>query len=281
MSRFHQKPIAHVKDVQIKVSDLRRSLTYYVDLLGFRVLNKSERQAVLTADGTEALITLVQPNDVTAERGRYTGLYHFAILLPSRADLAVFLRRLIETKTPFGASDHYVSEALYLNDPDGNGIEVYRDRADIDWEWQDDTVNMATVPLDVADVLMESDESWQGMPPGTILGHMHLHVSHLQAAEDFYTKGLGMDVVAYYPQAVFLSYGGYHHHLGINTWQGAGTPPPPAQHVGLLSYSIVFPDEAARAQVLHQLEEIGSPAYAIGSAYIVRDPSHNQVRLLV
>ncbi len=281
MSKFHQKPVTYIEEVNLKVKDLDISISFYKSIMGFQVLRKADRTAVLTSDGKRSLVTLEQPDDVISRRGRNSGLYHYAILLPSRAKLSVFLRHLIETKYPFGASDHYVSEALYLNDPDGNGIEVYRDRPDVEWTWNGKTVEMATEPLDARGILAESDAPWTGLPKDTIMGHMHLHVSNLKEAEDFYTKGLGFDVVAYYPQAAFLSFGGYHHHLGINTWQGVGAPPTPSNSVGLNWYTIVYPDKAAREKALHQLEQIGAPIRAEKDYYVTNDPSMNQIRLLV
>ncbi len=281
MSKFHQKPVAYIEEVNIKVSDLDESLFFYKNVMGFQVLRKTNRTAVLTTDGKRPLVTLEQPEDVTRSKGRFAGLYHYAILLPSREDLAVFLRHLIETRYPFGASDHYVSEALYLNDPDGNGIEVYRDRPDVEWTWKGKTVEMASEQLDARGILAESDAPWTGLPTDTIMGHVHLHVSHLKEAEDFYTKGLGFEVVAFYPQAAFLSFGGYHHHLGINTWQGVGAPPTPQNSVGLNWYTLVYPSASARKQVLQQLQQLGATVHAEKDYYVTHDPSGNQIRLLV
>lgn len=281
MANFHQKPTVYVGEVSIKVKNLDDSITFYENIIGLKVLEKSDRKAILTADGKTPLLKLEQPEDVIAKPQRTAGLYHFAILLPSRADLAVFLRHLIETRYPLGAADHYVSEALYLNDPDGNGIEVYRDRPADEWTWKNDLVDMATVQLDAQGILAESDAEWTGLPAGTIMGHIHLHVSDLKKAEEFYTKGLGFDVVSYYPQAVFLSSGGYHHHVGINTWQGAGAPTPPPNSVGLNWYTIVYPDDAAREGVIKRLQELGAPVKAEADYYLTSDQAGNQIRLIV
>lgn len=237
MDRFHQEPNIYVGEVNIKVKNLENSITFYQNIIGFQILEKSERKAVLNADGKTPLVTLEQPADVIPKQGRMSGLYHFAILLPSRADLGGFLRHIIQTGYPLGAADHYVSEALYLEDPDGNGIEVYRDRPSSEWTWKNDLVNMATEQLDAEGILASSVAEWDGLPPGTIMGHIHLHVGDLEKAKEFYTKGLGFDVVSYYPQAVFLSSGRYHHHVAINTWQGAGAPTPPKNSVGLKWYT--------------------------------------------
>ncbi|WHY78255.1 VOC family protein [Neobacillus sp. WH10] len=281
MENFHQKPSIYVGEVNIKVKNLDNAVTFYQNIIGFQVLERAESKAVLTTDGKTPLLTLEQPDDVIPKAGNMSGLYHFAILLPSRADLSVFLRHLIQTGYPLGAADHYVSEALYLNDPDGNGIEVYRDRPSSEWTWKNNLVEMATEQLDSEGILAESDAEWKGLPFGTVMGHIHLHVGDLQKAEEFYTKGLGFDVVSYYPQAAFLSTGGYHHHIAINTWQGVGAPTLPKNSVGLNWYTLVFPSEVARENVIKQLQQVGAPVKKEADYYVTSDPSGNQIRLVV
>jgi catechol 2,3-dioxygenase len=281
MEQFHQEPNIYVGEVNIKVKNLAYSVTFYQNIIGLQLLERSERKAVLTADGQTPLLTLEEPADVIPKQERLSGLYHFAILLPSRADLGDFLRHLILTGYPLGAADHYVSEALYLNDPDGNGIEVYRDRPSSDWAWKNGLVDMASEQLDAEGILAESDTEWKGLPSGTIMGHIHLHVGDLEKTKEFYTKGIGFEVVSYYPQAVFLSSGRYHHHVAINTWQGAGAPTPPKNSVGLNWYSIVFPNQEARKKVLEQLEQIGAPLRNEGNFYVTSDPAGNQIRLVI
>ncbi|MDR4945372.1 VOC family protein [Neobacillus cucumis] len=279
MDRFHQEPNIYVGEVNIKVKNLENSITFYQNIIGFQILEKSERKAVLNADGKTPLVTLEQPADVIPKQGRMSGLYHFAILLPSRADLGGFLRHIIQTGYPLGAADHYVSEALYLEDPDGNGIEVYRDRPSSEWTWKNDLVNMATEQLDAEGILASSVAEWDGLPPGTIMGHIHLHVGDLEKAKEFYTKGLGFDVVSYYPQAVFLSSGRYHHHVAINTWQGAGAPTPPKNSVGLKWYTLVFPSDGAREKVIQQLKLLGASISKEGNDYVTSDPAGNLIHL--
>jgi len=281
MDQFHQAPNIYVGEVNIKVKNLDYSLIFYQNIMGFQVLEKSEHKAVLTTDGIKPLLTLEQPKEVVAKTGRTSGLYHFAILLPSRADLAVFLRHMVQTGYPLGAADHYVSEALYLNDPDGNGIEVYRDRPSSEWKWNNGLVEMATEELDGNGIIAESEAEWSGLPAGTLMGHIHLHVSNLQKAEEFYTKGLGFEVVSYYPQAAFLSTGRYHHHIAINTWQGEGAATPPKNSVGLNWYTLVFPDTTAREKALSQLKQIGAPIMKEADYFITEDPSGNQIRLIL
>jgi catechol 2,3-dioxygenase len=279
MEGFHQSPNIYASQVNLKVKDLDNALTFYQDIIGFKVLEKTDRKAVLTTDGQTPLVTLEQPENVIAKEEHMSGLYHFAILLPSRADLSVFLRHFLGTGYPLGAADHYVSEALYITDPDGNGIEVYRDRPSNEWTWKNGLVDMATVELDGNGILSESDAEWTGLPSGTIMGHIHLHVGDLQKAEEFYTKGLGFTVVSYYPQAVFLSTGGYHHHIAINTWQGAGAQTPPENSVGLNWYTLVFPDKAERESAIERLNQLGASVEKEEDYYVTSDPSGNQIRL--
>ena len=156
MENFHQKPITFVGEVSINVMELDNAITFYQEIIGFQVLEQTERKAVLTTDGKTPLLTLEQPANVIPKEGRTSGLYHFALLLPTRADLSVFLRHLLQTGYRFGASDHYVSEALYISDPDGNGIEVYWDRPSSEWTWSNGEVAMATEPLDGESLLAES-----------------------------------------------------------------------------------------------------------------------------
>ncbi|MED4206346.1 VOC family protein [Neobacillus mesonae] len=281
MEHFHRKPTVFVGVVNIKVKNLDYSLNFYQNIIGLQVLEKSDRKAVLTTDGETPLLILEQPENVTAKEAGTSGLYHFAILLPTRADLSVFLRHLIQTGYPLGAADHYVSEALYLNDPDGNGIEVYRDRPSSEWTWNNGLVDMATEQLDAQGILGESDAEWRGLPAGTIMGHIHLHVGDLQKAEEFYTKGLGFNVVSYYPQAVFLSTGGYHHHIAINTWQGTGAKQPAENSVGLNWYTIVYPDVESREAVVKNLQQLGASVQAEADYVVTSDPSGNRIRLLV
>ncbi|MBT2727276.1 VOC family protein [Bacillus sp. ISL-75] len=281
MDKFHQAPNIYVGEVNIKVKNLDFAITFYQNIMGFQVLEKLDRKAVLTTDGKTPLLTLEQPKDVVAKTGRSSGLYHFAILLPSRADLSGFLRHMIQTGYPLGAADHYVSEALYLNDPDGNGIEVYRDRPSSEWRWNNGLVEMATEELDGNGIIAESDAEWSGLPAGTVMGHIHLHVSNLKKAEEFYTKGLGFEIVSYYPQAAFLSTGRYHHHIAINTWQGEGAATPPKNSVGLNWYTLVFPDEATRENVLKQLKQLGAQISEEADFFVTEDPSGNQIRLVL
>ncbi|MCK2001208.1 VOC family protein [[Brevibacterium] frigoritolerans] len=281
MEKFHQKPITFVGEVSINVLDLNKAILFYQEIIGLQVLKKTERQAVLTTDGKTPLLTLEQPADVIPKEGRTTGLYHFALLLPTRPDLSIFLRHLLQTKYPFGAADHEVSEALYITDPDGNGIEVYSDRPSADWRWADGEVAMGTDPLDGNDLLEESDGEWSKLPAGTLMGHIHLHVADLRKTEEFYMQGLGFSVVNRYGGALFTSTGGYHHHIGLNTWNGVGAPAPKENSVGLNWYTLVYADEEARSKVTEKLEGIGAVVTEKEGFFAVTDPSGNEIHLVV
>ena len=280
---FHQPPVTFVGQVNIKVENLERSLAFYEKIIGFKVYDKTDTSALLTADGKNVLLSIEQPSDVIPKKGRTTGLYHFALLLPDRKDLAKVLKHFLETGYPLqGASDHLVSEALYLADPDGNGIEIYTDRPATKWEWNKQHVVMATEALDAENLFAEGMEgTWNGLPEGTVMGHIHLHVAELDKTEEFYTKGLGFDVVSRYgPQALFISSGKYHHHIGLNTWNGVGAPKPPANSVGLESYTLVLPDEVSLKDTVARLEEIGAQVEDENGTFITTDPSGNQIKLV-
>lgn len=231
---------AHIGQVSLTVANLDRSIVFYRDVLGFRELSREASIASLGAGRT--LVELVEQPNAIAKPRRSAGLYHVAILVPSRAALGKSLRRLVDRNWPLtGASDHLVSEALYLDDPDGLGIEIYRDRPRDQWPRQDGQVLMATDPLDLQAVHDEpgADAPWNGLDPGTTIGHVHLHVPHLDTAEALYCGRIGFaPTLRGYPGALFVAAGGYHHHLGLNTWTGIGAPPPPEHAVGLRSFTI-------------------------------------------
>ncbi|WP_423407893.1 VOC family protein [Heyndrickxia sp. MSNUG] len=279
---FHKPPVTFVGQVNLKVQDLQRSLTFYKDVIGFKVYEQTEKSAKLTADGKTVLLSIEQPEDVIPKQGRTAGLYHFALLLPERADLGRVLKHLLQVGYPLqGASDHLVSEALYLADPDGNGIEIYTDRPASEWEWKDSSVVMATEAMDAESVLAEGmPGSWDGLPEGTVMGHIHLHVSELVKTEEFYTKGLGFEVVSRYgPQALFISTGKYHHHIGLNTWNGVGAPVPPANSVGLESYTLMLSNEESVKETVAQLEKIGAAVTDVNGSFVTSDPSGNRIIL--
>lgn len=283
MINFHQSPITYVSDVHLKVADLERSLAFYEHVIGFRVLNQSRELAVLTADGITPLVTIEQPPGVQPKKQRTTGLYHFAILLPSRQQLGSFLQHTMELHLRVGSADHAVSEAIYLDDPDHNGIEIYADRSPNEWTWQEDVLQMTVDPLQSADLLAQTQgKAWQGLPSGTKMGHIHLHVASIPEAERFYAQGLGLQVMLRYgSQAIFVASGGYHHHLGLNTWQGVGAPAPDSSQVGLKHFTLKLTDEHTRHQVIAQLAKIGADVQLVEGQFVVEDPSGNRIQLSV
>ncbi len=282
-------PAAHIGAVELTISDLERSVRFYQSHLGFVVHRREDRVAWLGAGGADLLV-LSQSETAPRVRGT-TGLYHFAILTPSRADLGRALRRLVETNTVLqGAADHGVSEALYLPDPDGNGIEVYRDRPRNQWPFvglpagalakEGDRLRMGADPLDLDALLAEpGGDNGAGLAPGTVIGHVHLHVSGLDEAERFYVGVLGFDLMQRYGSgALFVSAGGYHHHIGLNTWAGVGAPPPPAGAIGLKFFEVALPNAAAVAAVADRLASAGVSFDRNGEAVFTRDPSGNAVK---
>lgn len=280
---FHREPVTFVGQVDLKVQDLQRSLDFYKEVIGFKVLEQTESSATLTADGKTALLSIEQPNNVVQKQGRTTGLYHYALLLPKRSDLAKIVQHFLEIGMQFGSSDHLVSEALYLSDPDGNGIEIYIDRDPSEWNWENGEVDMAVDPLNFPDLLsVGKQQSWKGLPAGTVMGHIHLHVSELRKTEEFYTKGLGFEVVNRYGSgALFISDGKYHHHIGLNTWNGVGAPTPPPNSVGLESFTLVLSNEEKRNKLIGQLKSIGASVIQENGTYVTSDPSGNRIILKV
>lgn len=233
---------ARIGDVSLTVADLDRSIAFYTDVLGFQLMSRDRTTATLGAGGNAALVQLSERRGAIRRPRRSSGLYHFAILVPSRAALGRSLRRLAERRWPLsGASDHLVSEALYLDDPDGLGIEIYRDRPRHAWQHDGGEVVMATEPLDLTDVANEpgADGAWPGLEADTAIGHVHLHVPDLGRAEQLYCEGVGFTpMLRRYPGALFVAAGGYHHHLGLNVWAGLGAPPPPENAVGLSGFTV-------------------------------------------
>ncbi|QQK81352.1 VOC family protein [Salicibibacter cibi] len=281
---FHNKPTTFVEHVTIKVENLARSIQFYKEVIGFKVLEQTKTTAQLTADGKTSLVSIEQLKKALPKPSRSTGLYHFALLLPRRADLANIINYFIEKGVRVGSSDHWVSESLYLSDPDGNGIEIYADRDSSEWDWENGQVAMAVDPLNVPGILSEKKEGelWKGLPAGTVMGHIHLHVADLQKTKPFYTEGLGFDIVSKLgDQALFISSGNYHHHIGLNTWTGVGAPAPPDKSPGLKFFTINLPDEATRERVVANVEKIGAAVTKENGVFVTTDPSGNRIHLEV
>jgi len=263
--------------VSLTVTDLDRSRSFYERAIGLRASELDDGTLALGVAGERPLIELRGDSSAPRLNRRAPGLYHLAILVPTRLDLAFALARLAATRWPLdGASDHLVSEALYLSDPDGNGIEIYRDRPRADWPRSGDQLQMSTVALDLNDVLAElraASELQATAPSGTTIGHVHLQVANLGEAESFYHGVLGFDVmVRGYPGALFVSAGGYHHHIGLNTWHSAGAAAAPSGSVGLRSFAIDLPDEREFAAVLARVREASIPSSPAPGGVLVRDP---------
>jgi catechol 2,3-dioxygenase len=262
----------------LTVTDLERSVEFYERAIGLRAHRRDDGPAALGAGG-DLLVLHEQPG--ARPPGRHAGLFHLAILLPSRLELARALRRVIDAGAPLqGASDHGVSEALYLADPDGNGLELYADRPREAWPHDaGGGLEMVTEPLDLHELLAGLDD---GVSPvadeRTILGHAHLHVGDLDAAIAFYRDVVGFELMQTFGNSAgFLSAGGYHHHLGVNTWAGVGVPPAPPDTVGLRHWTVVLADAAEREALRGRLEAAGVEAEERDGGVLARDPSGNAV----
>lgn len=255
MTAFHLPAQTHIGYAHLYTADLSQSLDFYETKVGFQRLQAEADAVVLSADGRTPHLKLTEHRDWQPKPQRSTGLYHVAIRLPSRQALANLFSRLVAFQVPFGGfSDHAVSEALYLDDPDGNGLELYRDRPRSEWQYNGTQVHMTTVALDVGKLLSEAENTaWNGLDTGTDIGHVHLHVADLKQAKAFYVDLLGLDIASDWSGhgALFVSAGGYHHHLGLNIW--AGQQRQPAKTLGLRHFSLQIPDASAFAELRQRL----------------------------
>jgi catechol 2,3-dioxygenase len=280
--RFRLPAETTVGTVRLQVADLRRSLAYYEGVLGMQVLDREPGMARLGAaeDRSPLLELHERPGAAPVPRRGRLGLYHFAILLPERPALGRFVRHLGERGERAGMSDHLVSEAVYLTDPDGLGIEVYADRPRSGWRHEDGQLVMSTAPLDVDDLLKSTgDGRWTRMPAGTVMGHVHLFVGDLERAAAFYHVGLGLDKTVWnYPGALFLSAGGYHHHVGTNTWAAGAAPAGPGD-ARLLEWELVVPTRDTVDAALANLERAGAQVERSGGQGVARDPWGTAVRV--
>jgi len=264
--------------VRLEIADLNRSADYYEKVIGLRVLDRSPARAALGSFDDDRV--LVELNEVRGAKehpyNRRLGLYHFAILLPTRADLGRFVSHLSHINAYAGQADHLVSEAFYLRDPDGLGIEVYADRPKSEWPLVDGELAMGLDPVDLESLLATaSGTEWEGAPKGTTIGHVHLHVGDLAEGENFYHRALGFDITTSMPSALFLSVAGYHHHLAINGWAGDSPRPKPGD-ARLLEWTIELPGTVA--ETAESLESCGYPVERNGSL-CVSDPWGTRLRL--
>ncbi|MFN2398276.1 MAG: VOC family protein [Gemmatimonadaceae bacterium] len=284
MSSVTIHPDTLVGPVALAVSELDRSERFYHSVIGLETL---QREGDVLSLGIQNEVPLLELTERPAARRvppRTTGLYHFAILVPTRMDLAHALRRIAVSGWPLsGSSDHLVSEALYLSDPDGNGIEIYRDRPRSEWKQRDGRIEMTLDPLDLRALLAEvsqSDHPQAQMPAGTIMGHVHLRVADLRLVREFYNGTLGFDITNdSFPGALFVSAGGYHHHLGLNTWGSEGAPAPPSDALGLGHFTVRLPDQAELDRVAERVRRSGIAVKETSDGLLVRDPSGNGVLL--
>src|SRR4051794_36003467 len=270
--------------VHLTVASLDRSIDYYTRAIGLAVHSRDTGVARLGGGGDDLLVLHEEP-DARPVQG-HTGLFHFALLLPDRPALATWLAHAAHSRVPLsGMSDHLVSEAIYLRDPDWHGIEIYRDRPRAEWPGDGQGgVRMDTLPLDTDSLLETLDDpssvgDYSGMPGGTTMGHVHLHVADIGDTERFYRDVMGFDVMAHLPEATFLSAGGYHHHLGGNVWAGHGVSPPPPGSAALRHATVLLPDAAERDRVAGRIADAGQEPEAREDGVLVRDPGGNALLL--
>lgn len=295
MSPFELPPDTYVGHAHLQVSNLDEARAFYVDLMGFKPLEtptKDGRQLYLSADGNYPPLLMItgRPGARTPSRNT-TGLFHLAIRLPTRKALAHLFQHLVEGNYPFqGFSDHKVSEALYLADPEGNGLELYRDRPRDQWPIEGDQIAMRTDPLDVQDLLAQAKNGpgvWTGIHPQTDIGHIHLKVSDLSQAEDFYHGLLGLDITQRtYPGALFFSAGGYHHHIGTNIWASRDGSPPPEDAVGLRSFALRLSSGDFWSELIARIKDNDGKVirwieYETSLSALTQDPFGNKLELLV
>ncbi len=271
---------ARVGAVDLTVTRLDTSVAFYQDAIGLRLHQREDPVAVMGAGGEDLLVLHEQPPARPA--GRHAGLYHFALLFPTREELARVAVRLATTGTPVdGVSDHGTHEAIYLPDPDGNGIELAADRPREQWPEVSGTGGYAAgpAPLDVDDLLgtVSGEEPRRHADPGLRMGHIHLHVGDLEAAGRFYLDGIGFELMAQLPTARFVAAGGYHHHVGFNVWRGVGVPPAPADAVGMRHWTLLVPANSDLEALRARLAAIGVTASEEAGSLLARDPSGNAV----
>ncbi len=269
--------------VKLQIRDLGRSLDYYQQVLGLRTIDRGGGYAILGPQGDDrALVELHERAGAKpVPRGARLGLYHFAILLPDRPALGRFIQHLGSTDVRVGSADHLVSEALYLRDPDNLGIEVYADRPRSSWRRSGRELMMATDPLDVSGLLdAAGGQPWTGMPDGTTMGHVHLHIGDIAAGSSYFSGALGFDkTVWHYPGALFLGAGGYHHHLGTNTWAGPDASPAADDEARLLEWTVRLPGEADLDAARESLSRSGYPVDRDAASLVTHDPWGTQLRI--
>lgn len=276
-------PATRLGHVHYTAANLDRQVEFYQSVLGFKLQRREGNTADLGA-GSETLLRLTELPGAQRSRGT-TGLYHTAFLVPTRWELAHLLRRIAETRTPIqGMVDHHTHLAIYLPDAEGNGIELAWDFPREQWPKLEDMFALGNGPLEPEELFAEIERNpapWEGAAPETTVGHVHLHVSDLESAAHFYHDVLGFDITVSEKRigAVFLSAGGYHHHIGLNVWRGVGAPPPPADAIGLRHFTVILPDSAELERVVARVQQAGIQTERTEAGVLVRDPSQNGVLL--
>lgn len=265
---------AHVDHSHLVVADLPMVSTWYQRIMGLKPLETSASGETLGV-GSRPLLTLTTSGNATKAPRNAPGLFHTAFLVPNREELGRWLAHAAHNNVGLqGASDHLVSEAIYLADPEGNGIEVYRDRPRSEWNFKPDgTVGMDTLPLNLQALYDEvPKDEWHGMAEGTGIGHIHLQVSDIPEADAFFRDVLGLGLMARYPGASFFGSGKYHHHVAANIWNSRGAPKRETQMTGLADYTIQFKDATERARAVAKLDTLGIAVDRNGDTYSLVDP---------
>jgi len=282
MPTFASRTPLHIGAIGLAVRDLEKVTAFYRDALGLIVLDHSKTSAVLGAGGVP-FVHLEHRPDAKRDDAREAGLYHTAFLMPTRADLARWLRHVARTRVALtGASDHAVSEAFYLDDPEGNGVEVYGDRPAESWEWTGNNLKITTDPLDIDDILREApaNASYSGAPDGMRIGHVHLRVGDVARAESFYRDGLGLDVTRRRHGASFMSSERYHHHIAANVWHSAGAGQRDPQRAGLSWLAFECADERTFADATERLAKAGISVSETSSGLAAADPWETRLRIV-
>jgi catechol 2,3-dioxygenase len=270
-----------ITEIELTTQDLNRAISFYTGAIGFDVRARNQDRVDLGTENTTLLRLFENPQ--ARKSSGTTGLYHFAILVPERRILAESLQNIIKTQIPIqGVADHGVSEAIYLPDPDGNGIEIYRDRPYREWPFKNGKLQMVTDPLDIENLLSElngTNGHQLNLPTDTKIGHMHLHVRDIPEAVTFYQDVLGFDLTQQYgSSAAFLAVGNYHHHIGINTWAGVGAPSPPEDSIGLRTFTIILPTSDDLDTLKQNIRQSGKVVTPLNDGFSIHDPSNNQIR---
>jgi catechol 2,3-dioxygenase len=279
-------PGTNIGLVTLRVADLERSRRFYEGILAFQPIELEPGKVVLGGQDKQPLLELIEVLGAAPQPRRATGLYHVAILFPTRADLGRELLRVARAGVQVGQGDHLVSEALYISDPDDNGLELYRDRPRSEWRWTNGMVEMATDPVDIQGLVAEGEsdaEPWEVIPARTRVGHIHLQVGDIKEAREFYHTILGFDVTADLSQhgAIFVSAGGYHHHIGLNIWHSRGAKPTPADAAGLQTFVIAIPSREGLQEVKERLLAHQVPFEEEEDLIRVNDPWSNHILLSV